>query len=246
MRIMIVDDEQPARERIKQILDSLEDYSVVAEADCGERALSAMVQCDPDVVLLDIRMPGMDGLETARNIALLDEPPAVIFTTAYEDHALEAFGAQAVGYLLKPVRKQRLQDALQSASRVTRAQLNQVSAPHSRESERSHLCARVRGGLELIPLDEVIYFKADQKYVTVRYVNGEVLLEESLKQLESEFGDRFVRIHRNALVAKDYIAGLQRRGAAGCDLSLRGCDELVAVSRRHLPGIRRLLKQQAG
>jgi len=241
MKIMIVDDEAPARERLKQLLAELTGYEVCAEAANGEQALNQLLEAEPDVVLLDIRMPGMDGIETAYHIASLPERPAVIFTTAYSEHALEAFAAQAVGYLVKPVRKQRLQEALQAATRITRAQLSELSRQEQRPHQRTHLCARVRGGLELVPIEDVIYLRADQKYVTVKHLRGEVLVEDSLRQLEQEFGERFVRIHRNALVATDYLQGLEK-SPRGARLRVRGSHESLEISRRHLPQVRRYLR----
>ena len=242
MKIMVVDDEPPARERLKQLIADIDDCEVCAEAATGEQALAALMQAEPDVVLLDIRMPGMDGLEAANHISTLPNPPAVIFTTAFSEHALEAFAAQAVGYLVKPVRKQRLAEALQAARRVTRAQLLEIARQQDRPTVRTHLCARVRGGLELIPVDDVIFFRADQKYVTVHHLNGEVLIEDSLKQLEDEFGDRFVRVHRNALAAAPFLMGLEK-SPRGARLRLRETEETLEISRRHLPEVRRCLRQ---
>jgi len=241
MKIMVVDDEPPARERLKQLIADIEGCEVCAEAENGEQALNQVISANPDVILLDIRMPGIDGIETAHHLASLAEPPAVIFTTAYSEHALDAFAAQAVGYLVKPVRKQRLEEALKVATRLTRAQISELARGQDTPSQRTHLCARVRGGLELIPIDDVLYFQADQKYVTVRHRRGEVLIEDSLKQLEQEFGERFVRIHRNALAATACLLGLEKttRGAA---VRLRDCPDSLDISRRHLPFVRKYLR----
>jgi len=190
-------------------------------------------------------MPGMDGIEAARHLTTLREPPAVIFTTAYGEHALEAFDAQAVGYLLKPVRKAKLAEALDACSRVTRAQLAGVEHTREEPGERSHVCARVRGGLKLVPVDEVVYFQADQKYVTVRYPEGEVLIEDSLRHLEREFGQRFLRIHRNALANVDYLDRLEKGVDGKARLRMRGCDETLEISRRHLSDVRRRLREMA-
>jgi len=183
------------------------------------------------VVLLDVRMPGMDGVEAARHLNELEEPPAVIFTTAYDQYAVEAFEANAVGYLLKPVRKEQLAASLARAGRLTRAQLQKLAAAGT-EERRTHIAARHREGLRLIPLEEVQYFLADQKYTTVRHVKGEDLIEDSLRLLEGEFGAAFVRIHRNALVAVKYLEGIERNADGQYFVRLRGCEAPLAVSRR--------------
>src|SRR5262249_50010866 len=161
------------------------------------------VELAPDVVLLDVRMPGIDGIEAARHMNLLEQPPAVIFTTAYDEYAMKAFDAQAVGYLLKPIRKEKLAAALAHASRLTRPQLQSVGT--GTESRRSHIAIKLREGLKLIPLEDVQYFFAEQKYTTVRHLKGEDLIEDSLRALEDEFGSDFVRIHRNALVSVRHL-----------------------------------------
>ncbi|HJO36354.1 MAG: LytTR family DNA-binding domain-containing protein [Pseudomonadota bacterium] len=242
MRILIADDEVAARQRLQQLLADIPEAEVVGEAANGNEVLEQVQPLEPDVVLLDVRMPGMDGIEAATQLASLAHPPAVIFVTAYSDHALEAFAAQAVGYLLKPVRQSTLAYALHNASRVTKAQLMQLPRPD--KSRRSHICARVRGGLQLVPVDEVLYFRAEHKYVTVRHLGGEVLIEDSLKQLETEFGERFLRIHRNALAAVEYIDGLEREGQSAF-LRLQESKERLDISRRHLPRVRRLLRQHS-
>jgi len=241
MRVLIVDDETPARERLQRLLTELPGWEFCGEAATGEQVLRELDQTRPDVVLLDIRMPGMDGLEVARHLTSLEEPPAVIFTTAYGEHALEAFDTQAVGYLLKPIRKQSLQEALESARRVTRAQIAELGENTESHQVRTHICARVRGGLQLVPVGQILYFQADSKYVTVRYLEGEVLIDDSLRQLEDEFGDDFVRIHRNALVARRYLGGIEKHGNTA-RVRLLDCDETLEVSRRHLPGVRREIK----
>ena len=193
------------------------------------------------MVLLDIRMPGMDGLEAARHLAALDTPPAVIFTTAYGEHALEAFDLHAVDYLLKPIRGERLAAALDGCARFNRAQLSALAEAEG-GAARSHLCARRHGDLVMVPIDEVIFFQADQKYVRVVYDNGgELLLEESLKMLQDEFGERFVRIHRNALVARRALRALVHEGG-GLKVEVAGSDERLEVSRRHAATLRALLR----
>jgi len=231
LKVLIVDDESPARERLKSLLAEIAEVRVVGEALSGAEALALTHDLSPDIVLLDVRMPGIDGLEAARHLALLDEPPAVIFTTAFDEYAVEAFEAHAVGYLLKPVRKEQLATAVVRAGRLTRAQLQKLAAAGGGE-RRSHIAARHREGLKLIPVEEVQYFLADQKYTTVRHTHGEDLIEDSLRLLESEFGAAFVRIHRNALVAVKYLEAIERNPEGQHFVRLRGCAAPLAVSRR--------------
>jgi two-component system response regulator AlgR len=230
LKVLIVDDEPPARERLRSLLAEIADVEVVGEAVSGQEALAHTHDLSPDVVLLDVRMPGMDGLEAARHLNVLEEPPAVIFTTAYDQYAVEAFEAHAVGYLLKPVRKEQLAASLARAGRLTRAQLQKLAA--GGEARRTHIAARRREGLRLIPIEEVQYFLADQKYTAVRHLGGEDLIEDSLRLLESEFGAAFVRIHRNALVGVKYLERIERNADGQYLVRLRGCEAPLQVSRR--------------
>lgn len=241
MKVLICDDEALARERLARFLRDVEGYQVVGEAENGEDALRKVDALEPDIVLLDLRMPVMDGLACAEQLATRKTPPAVIFCTAFEEHALAAFQVQAVGYLLKPVRKEQLLEALSKASQVNRLQLASVRQ-QSEEAEgapsRSHITAKTHKGIELIPLDDVRYFLADQKYVTVRHSKGEVLVDETLKDLETEFGERFIRIHRNALLALHFLDGLELVAPGQYQVRIKGIEERLMVSRRHLPELR--------
>lgn len=241
MRILIVDDESLARDRLRRMLQHEQDHEVLGEATNGMEAVRLSAELQPDLVLLDIRMPGMDGLETARHFLTLDEPRGVIFCTAYEEHAIQAFDLQAVGYLLKPVRKKNLREALGKTGKLNRAQLAALNTVA--EAGRSHISARTHKGIELIALEDVRYFQADQKYVTVRFGTGEVIIDDTLRELETEFGDLFVRVHRNALVAKHHIEGLDRMGGGQVRLHLRGLDQSIDVSRRHLPAVRKIIRR---
>ena len=241
MKILIVDDEKPARDRLSRMVGELDSHELVGEAVNGLEALGMAQSLEPDIVLLDIRMPGMDGIEAARHIAKLDEPPAVIFITAFSDHALEAFETHAVDYLLKPVKQERLQTALDATIRPTRAQTSRSNGVLSGLEPRQHICARVRGSLVLVPIENIYFFHAEQKYVTVRHTEGEVLIEDALKGLEAEFGDRFHRIHRNALVSLSRLAGMQSEDDGQC-LTFRDIDDTLEVSRRHLPGVRKIIR----
>lgn len=244
MRVFVVDDEPLARERMKRLLAELPDCEVVGEAGNGQAALAQIPQADPDVVLLDIRMPGMDGLACAGHLAALESPPAVVFTTAFGEHALDAFKVHAAAYLVKPVRQEELQTALAAAARLTKPQRAQFDLQGGAASPagRAHISARVRGQIVLVPLNEVLYFQADQKYVTVRHLHGELLIEEALKALEEEFGERFIRIHRNALIAREHLTGLQRDEEGRQFVTLRGIPDKLEVSRRHYAELRQLLK----
>ncbi len=246
MRILIVDDEQPARARLRQLVDDFGVHEVVAEAANGEQAIVMASKLNPDVVLLDIRMPGVDGIETAHHLNLLDTPPAVVFTTAYDEYAIDAFEARAIGYVLKPVRRERLENALQHAARVTGQMLKQLTAESNLKSARQHVCARVQGELRLIPIANIYYFNADQKYVTVNHKNGVDLIDDSLKTLEEEFADRFVRIHRSMLVAIAHVDRLEKSGEGTTRVLLRNmpCNGEVdlVISRRHLADVRRRLR----
>jgi two-component system response regulator AlgR len=241
MKCLVVDDERLARERLARLVGECPDWQVCGQAANGEQGLQQAQQLRPDVVLLDIRMPGMDGLEMARHMLNLEAGPAVIFTTAYGDHALEAFETQAVDYLLKPIHPERLRQALEKARRLCDSQLQQLQAANSGQ-RRTHLCARNRGNLELIAVEDIVYLQADSKYVTVRAPAGRILIEESLKSLEQEFDGIFVRIHRNALVAASAIRGLEKDAQGHSLVVLCGIEERLEVSRRLLPGVRKLIR----
>ncbi|MBP3984207.1 response regulator transcription factor [Pseudoxanthomonas helianthi] len=235
MKLVIADDEPLARERLRSLLAEHADAEVVAEAENGLEALQACSQHHPDVVLLDIAMPGVDGLETARHLAAFEPRPAVVFCTAYDVHALSAFEVAALDYLMKPIRPERLAAALE---RVRLFSAARGPAPEGRAAPRAHLCARLRGSLRLIPIEEVHYLQAEEKYVVVHHAHGEDLIEESLKSLEDEFGERFVRIHRNCLVARHELVELRRGGDGRVHAHLRHGKEPLEVSRRCVPALR--------
>jgi two-component system response regulator AlgR len=232
LRVLIVDDEPPARERLRSMLVEAGGFEIAGEAGNGEQALQLVDSLEPDIVLLDVRMPGIDGLEVARHLAMQDGPPAVIFTTAFEEYALEAFESQAVAYLLKPIRAEKLLAALAKANRLTRPQLQQVASAAREPARRSHIGVRGRDGLKLIPVDDVLCFHADQKYTTVKHLKGEDLIEDSLKTLEDEFAATFVRIHRNALVNTKFLERIARDASGQHFVHLRGMPEALEVSRR--------------
>ena len=233
MRALIVDDEAPARDRLRRMLGDIEEVVVIGEASNGREALAACAALDPDVVLLDIRMPGMDGIETARHINSLEEPPALIFTTAYDQYALDAFESQAVGYLLKPVRQEKLERALRQASRVAGAQLVRLAGQAQLGRRRSQICARLGEQLKLVPVEDIYYFAADQKYVTLHHRGGSDIIDDSLRALEEEFAPDFVRIHRNSLVALRHIRSVERDADGRYVVRFKDCATELPVSRRH-------------
>lgn len=241
MKLLIVDDEPLARERLAAMLAEMPGCEVVGEAANGREAIERALSLSVDALLLDISMPVMDGLEVARHLARLESPPAVVFCTAYDEHALAAFEAAAVDYLVKPVRRERLAEAIERVRRRRPEQSPRLPAPDS-DRQRSHLSARLRGSLRLIPIEDVHYLLAEEKYVVVHHGRGEDLIEESLKSLEIEFADRFLRIHRNCLVAREDIQELQRLPDGRVLARLRRADAALEVSRRCLPGLRERLK----
>lgn len=237
LRVVIADDEAPARSRMKDLLEDCAGsfpIELAGEAASGRELLALLEETSADVVLLDIRMPEMDGLEAAQHLLKLAEPPSVIFTTAYNDHALKAFELHAVDYLLKPIRLRRLHDALTRARAITPLRLDvlQQITPDA----RTHLSVQERGRVVLIPVPDILYLRAELKYVTIRTAAREYLLEESLSKLELEFAGLFVRIHRSCLVAKAHISGFEKETSDASEahwaVTLAGLDEKLPVSRR--------------
>jgi two-component system, LytTR family, response regulator AlgR len=237
LRVAITDDEGPARSRIRDLLEDCAAsmaLEVAGEASDGRELIELLQNTPVDVVLLDIRMPEMDGIEAAQHIQKLPEPPSVIFTTAYDVYALKAFELHAVDYLVKPIRLRRLHDALTRARAITPLPLDvlQKLAPEP----RGHLSVQERGRVILVQVEKILYMRAELKYVTIRTAEREYLLEESLTRLEEEFGNRFLRIHRSCLVARNHIDRFERAGEEAADggwvTVLRGLDERLPVSRR--------------
>jgi len=247
VRVLIVDDEKPARDRLHQILADEEGYDVVGEASNGHEALDLAAELKPDIVLLDIRMPGMEGIETAHHLNTMDPRPVVVFTTAYDEYAVDAFEARAIGYVLKPVRRSRLTGALDHAARFARSALSEAAAEAQLDVQRKHVCAYTHGELKLIPVGEIACFQADQKYVSVDHDSGQDLIDDSLKSLEAEFGSRFVRIHRSALIAVDRIDRIEKNVEGRSRVILRDGshvdDKELIISRRHVAEVRRRLKE---
>lgn len=244
-KILIADDEAPARSRLGRMVGELADSKVVGEAGNGREVLQRCAELSPDIVLLDIRMPDMDGIEAARHLDMLENGPAVIFTTAFDHYAVDAFDAHAIGYLLKPVRLERLERAIEHAKQFNKSQLGNLARELETPSRRSNICVRRASGLQLIPVDEILYFQADQKYVTVRHLHGEDLIDDSLKSLAEEFSEDFVRIHRNALIALPYLESMDKNADGQYTIRLKHCDTPLAVSRRHATTVKDCLKRIA-
>jgi two-component system response regulator AlgR len=245
LKVVLVDDEAPARSRLKELIADctpLVPAKVVGEAANGREALDLLASVAADLVLVDIRMPQMSGIEFARHAQLLASPPAIIFVTAYDEYAIKAFELRALDYLLKPVRRARLSAALERARGLAAPSGEALRGLES--APRRHLPVPERGRITLVPVADILYLKAELKYVTIRTAEHEYMLEESLSHLEQEFAEGFVRIHRNCLVAKSRIRGLEKsdvqNGEQGWAMLLDGCAEKLAVSRRQWPLVKEL------
>ena len=231
--ILIIDDEQPARERLRRLVDNLSGFQVAAEAGSGLEALECIRELDPDILLLDISMPGMDGMALARVLQQGGAAPAVIFCTAYQDQALRAFEVEAVDYVVKPVRAERLQQALEKASRYLGG---------SERGEQEHFLRSTVGGKVLLtPIHRVICLLAEDKYTTVIHEQGNTVIDESLTELEQRFPSLFFRVHRNALVSRKHLRGLERTPEGNTQALLSGTDRRPEVSRRNISALRKLL-----
>ena len=250
MKILIVDDEPLARRRMLVHLqdDGMSEFNpeIVGEASNGEEGLSMALQLRPDVILLDIRMPGLDGLQVARHLSLMGEAPSIIFTTAYDEHAMAAFDAQAIGYLLKPVRQQKLIDSLRRAAQLSEKQISDVEV-QDLPQKRDRFCLNKRGQLTMIPLSNIRYFMADQKYVSLFIYQGgtwrEEVIDDTLKELENEFLSDFLRVHRNALVSKKFVEKLTRDDEGHYHVHIKDLPETISVSRRQVKEVKTLLKK---
>ena len=239
--VLVADDEPLARERLTRMVEQLDGYRVTAEAATGDQTLAAVAEYHPDVVLLDIHMPGGDGLAVAEQLSARRDPPAVIFCTAYDEYAIRAFEVQAAAYLLKPVRQQALAEALKRAERLNRAQLR---ALRQRDDEESHhLPVTSARGTELVDMTRMTHCEADQKYVTLHHDQGQTLTDLSLRALEQRFPEQLLRIHRNTLVGIRFVRSLERLEDGSFQLRLSGVTEALAVSRRHVAPVRQRLRE---
>lgn len=261
-RLYIVDDEAPARARLKTLLSDIAaecPHEIVGEAGTAQAALEGLAAARPDIVLLDVQMPGMTGIELAVHLAKHCAPaPAVIFVSAYDEYALKAFEVHALDYLLKPVRATRLAEAIRRVCAMRASMPAQTEAlagaANALQPARQHFCVQERGRLLLVPVADVIYLKAELKYVTLRTREQEYLLEESLTSIEEEMRDIFVRVHRSSLVARDAILGVERGSHAvdgdgendkaqdSWQVILRDIDERLPISRRQWPVVKALVR----
>ena len=246
LRVLIVDDEPLARVRLRTLLAECRppDTEVVGEAGDAAQALDWLTTRDCDLLLLDVHMPGLDGTQLAAELLQRRRAPAVVFVTAHAEYALAAFEVEAVDYLTKPVRRERLLAALQRVDQRRQAR------PPTPPDDAQMLVISERGRMLRLPVDEVLYLKAELKYVTLRTANRSYVLDEALSELEHRLGDRFLRVHRNALVAKSSVRALERRAVAGSDedggeigwaVQVAPLGEWLAVSRRQVSAVREAL-----
>ena len=235
LKILVIDDEAPARNRLRRMLAEIQDVQVIGEAATGQEALQLIPVKRPDVLLLDISMPGLSGMKLAQMLQEQASAPAIIFCTAWSDQAVKAFECDAVDYLVKPVRAERLELALDKARRF----LTSVDSGRSENFLRS----TVGGKVTLVPINEVIYLSAEDKYTTVVYEGGRMVINQSLLDLEQEYADVLLRVHRGALVSKNRIRGLEKAPGGRHLLHLEGCEDHPQVSRRNLPAIRKLIRE---
>ena len=243
MKVLIADDEKLARCRLNSLIAELDsDVEVVAEACNGLQVLQKWKQTGADVLLLDIQMPEMDGLQVAQELIKLPHPPAIIFTTAYDSYALQAFEVNAVDYLLKPIRKDRLHSALQKAQALQQSQWQGLKNLLPKQNYRSHLCVSTGNDLHLLAVSDILYFHAEQKYISVQTLEREYLLDDSLKTLEEEFSGCFLRIHRNALVSLAHIDELHKQSDGQVLVKFQHSPKTLAVSRRLVAKVKQCLK----
>ncbi len=242
MKCLIVDDESLARTRLKSILSDVSDDFNIIESDNGKDALNKCNDYAPDLVFLDIRMPGMSGMEVAHHLTAFENPPSVVFTTAYNEFALEAFEANAIDYLLKPIRRERLKTALSKMQPLTLEQKAELPL----DEPRQNFALTEKGRIRLVPLEDVIYFRADNKLVRLRTIEGEHIISEVLNSLEEELNDKFIRVHRNALVSKAHIDGLTKKEEIGkWFVHFKTVKDVLEVSRRQTTHLRKWLRKKS-
>ena len=248
LRVFIADDEAPARSRLRVLLEDIRaalPTEVVGESANAAEAIERLPASGAQVLLLDIQMPGMGGLELARHVSSLADPPAVVFVTAHDRHAVQAFELNALDYLVKPARAERLAAALRKAVTGGPARTDRLDA--ARGGPRQYFSVVERNRITLVPVADVLYLKAEHKYVTLRTREGEHLIEESLVAIEREFAERFIRAHRNCLVARRAIRGVERAPdveEVQWQMVLDGLDERISVSRRQWPALKEILDER--
>ena len=234
--VLIVDDEQPARDRLRRLLDPMSDYSAAGEARNGVEALEQIRELNPDIVLLDISMPGMDGMALAQTLQDSGAAPAIVFCTAYQDQALSAFEVEAVDYVVKPVRAERLAKALEKACRY-------LGSTEEGTEEQHFLRSTVGGKVVLTPISRVVCLLAEDKYTTVVHEKGSTVVDESLTELENCYPSNFFRVHRNALISRKHLRGLERTPEGHTQVLLSGTERKPEVSRRNVSALRKLLSE---
>lgn len=237
--VFIVDDESLARERLKRLIQTNTLYQICGEAENGEQALISIPSVKPDIVLLDIRMPGLDGLDVAQHLSKMHPPPAIIFCTAYDEYAFKAFDYNAIGYLLKPVRQEDLFKALGQAKQLSQLQIKQLKQQN--EEKQTTFIAHSWQGHELIPFEDIFYFKADQKYLTVVHRGGETISDQTLKELEQRYANQLVRVHRNTLVNLSHVSSLTKDNEGHYRVLFKDCTDSIQVSRRHVSDVKKQL-----
>ena len=240
--IIIVDDEALARERLKRLLQEQENFEILGEAENGEQAIDRISKLRPDIAILDIRMPGIDGLQVAEYIASMTPAPAIVFCTAYDEYAIEAFKYHAIAYLLKPIRKEELLGALENAGKLSQVQIKELRSQGGMNEEAQSFVAHTWQGMEILQMDDIFYFRADHKYVTIVHKKGETLVDQSLKQIEDEHPELLLRTHRNSLVNKMHIKSLQRSSSGQYHLALSEQHQ-VPVSRRMVSEVKEAVSQ---
>lgn len=234
--ILIIDDEQPARDRLRRLVGAIPDCRVAGEAGNGTEALEKIRELSPDILLLDISMPGMDGMALARVLQEGGASPAVIFCTAYQDQALKAFEVEAVDYVVKPVRAERLEKALEKAGRY-------IGDSSGDDESQQFLRSTVGGKVVLTPISRVICLLAEDKYTTVVHEKGSTVVDESLTELENCYPSNFFRVHRNALISRKHLRGLERTPEGHTQVLLSGTERKPEVSRRNVSALRKLLSE---
>jgi two-component system, LytTR family, response regulator AlgR len=237
--VFIVDDESLARERLKRLIKTNTLYQVCGEAENGAHALSSIPDIKPDIVLLDIRMPGVDGLDVAQQLSKMHPPPAIIFCTAYDEYAFKAFDYNAIGYLLKPVRQEDLFKALGQAKQLSQLQIKQLTQQN--DDKPATFTAHSWQGHELISFEDIFYFKADQKYLTVVHRHGETISDQTLKELEQRFSNQLVRVHRNTLINLSHVSSLTKDHEGHYQILFKDCTDSIQVSRRHVSELKKQL-----
>lgn len=241
MKVLIVDDEALARQRVEILLHQLGDYQTIS-AENAQQALIKIDNEEPDLVILDIQMPGLSGLELAQKIQKLAQPPAIIFATAWDQYAIKAFEVNAIAYLLKPFSKDQLKQALSKAGRLNKIQIQAMVTPKT-ESIAKSIVVTQGANVEKIALTDVYYFHSEDKYTVLYFTNGQRIIEHSLKELEQEYGDSLLRIHRAFLVNKQRIMKITKNNNGSHDLTLDGVEEGLMISRRMLKEVKLALQQ---